>query len=397
MASAVRLTQLPGYDEELNGAELDIARLESLCQSHPRDLERRVRLAYRLFHRASMTAIMVHFDAVNTAIHDALVDFGPREDLCLLKANLDFRFHRLPDVRRDLEMCPLLPERFEGRVILADLDFQEGRYEAARLELERLIAEKRSWDNLARLAHWKNKLGDPDEADVLYEEAEDDLTAKQMRSFAWLELQRGVLAITHGRYADAWKHYQRADAAYPGHWHTDEHFAALLAAEGRFDEAAALFQKVIARVPKPELKQALGELYLFSGQPEKAKHWLDEALDTYLESVARGGVHYYHHLADFYADARDNPAEAVRFARMDLEMRSNFSTQAALAWALYRDGQLSEAIKYIRMSLSSGVRDAGIYSTAAMLLEAAGDADSRRYAAVALEINSLHDRFHMHH
>lgn len=397
MASALRLTQLPGYEEELNRAELDIARLKSLCRSRPRDLESRVRLAYRLFHRASMTGIMVHYDAVDTSIRDALADFGPREDLCLLKANLDFRFHRLSDVRRDLNMCPLLPERFEGRVILADLDFQEGRYEAARLELERLIAENRTWDNLARLAHWKSKLGDPDEADTLYEQAEDDLTAKQMRSFAWLELQRGVLAITHGRYADAWKHFRRADAAYPGHWHTDEHFAELLAAEGRFDEAAALFQKVIARVPKPELKQALGELYLFSGQPEKAKRWLDEALETYLESVMRGGVHYYHHLADFYADARDNPVEAVRFARMDLEMRSNFSTQAAMAWALYRDGQLSKAIEYIRMSLSSGVRDAGIYSTAATLLEAAGDADSRRYAAAALEINSLHDRFHMHH
>lgn len=345
-----------------------------------------------------MTGIMARFDAMDTAVREALADFGPREDLCLLKANLDFRFHRLADVRWDLKMCPLLPRRFEGRVILADLDFQEGRYETARLELERLIAENRTWDNLARLAHWKSKLGDPDEADAFYEEAEDDLTAKQMRSFAWLELQRGVLAITHGRYGDAWKHYQRADAAYPGHWHTAEHLAELLAAEGRFNEAAALFQKVIASAPKPELQQALGELYLFSGQPEKAKPWFDEASKTYLESVAHGGVHYYHHLADFYADAGDNPAEAVRFARMDLDIRSNFSTQAALAWALYRDGQLSEAIECIRLSLSSGVRDAGIYSTAATLLEAAGHiAESGRYAAAALEINPLHNHFHMHH
>jgi tetratricopeptide (TPR) repeat protein len=295
-------------------------------------------------------------------------------------------------------MCPLLSGRFEGRVVQADLDFQEGRYEAARLEFEWLIAENRTWDNLARLAHWHSKLGDVAEADRLYEEAEDDLTAKQMRSYAWLELQRGVLAITHGCYADARKHYQRAEAAYPGHWHTDEHFAELLAAEGKFDEAAALFRKVIARCPKPELQQALGELYLCGGRPEAAEPWFDSALAVYLESVERGGVHYFHHLADFYAHAREAPAEAVRWARKDLEMRSNFSTQAALAWALYRDGQLSEATEYMRLALSSGVHDAEILSNASVLLGAAGaSGESERYALEALRINPKHENFHMHH
>jgi tetratricopeptide (TPR) repeat protein len=398
VATALPATQLPGYLEELNRAGLDIASLQSRRQTHPRDLEKRVRLAYRLFHRASLTGIMADFDAVDLALREAIEDFGPKEDLCLLKANLDFRFHRLADVRYDLQMCPLLAGRFEGRTLVADLDFQEGRYEAARVELERLISDNRTWDNLARLAYWKSKLGDAGEADALYEEAEDDLTAKQMRSYAWLELQRGVLAITHGRYTDARKHYQRADAAYPGHWHTDEHFAELLASEGRFEEAAALFQNVIARVPKPEVQQALGELYLFSGQSDKAAPWLAKALATYLESVERGDVHYFHHLADFYADAGQEPAEAVRFARMDLAMRSNFSTQAALAWALYRNGELSEAIGYIDLALSSGVRDAGIFSTAATVSGAAGDvAASRRYAEAALRINSKHHNFHMHH
>jgi tetratricopeptide (TPR) repeat protein len=359
--TTVSAPQLPGYAQELTRAESDIASLGSRRRSHPGDLEKRVRLAYRLFHRASLTVIMAHFEAVDAAVCETLDEFGPKEDLYLLKANLDFRFHRLGEVRGDLKMCPLLTGRFEGRVLLADLDFQEGRYEAARLELERLIAENRTWDNLARLAHWKSKLGDVAEADALYKEAEDDLTVKQMRSYAWLELQRGVLALTHGRYIEARKHYQRADDTYPGDWHTYEHFAELLAAEGKFDEAAVLFREVIARCSKPELQQALGELYLFCGRPNAAQDWFDSALATYLESAERGGVHYFHHLVDFYCDAREEPAEAVRWARKDIEMRSNFSTQAALAWALHLNGQLSEATEYIRLALSSGVQDAGIF------------------------------------
>jgi tetratricopeptide (TPR) repeat protein len=396
--TAIRAPQLAGYAEELTRAESDVADLETRRRSFPGDLEQRVRLAYRLFHRASLTGRMAHFEAVDSSIREVLDDFGQREDVCLLKANLDFRFHRLTEVRQDLHMCPLLPSRFEGRVVLADLDFQEGRYEAARLGFERLIAENRTWDNLARLAHWKSKLGDVGEADELYEEAEDDLTAKQMRSYAWLELQRGVLALSHGRYLDARKHYERADAAYPGDWHTDEHFAELLAAEGKFDEAARLFREVIARCPKPELQQALGELHLFCGRPEVAQPWFDCALSTYLESVEHGGVHYFHHLADFYTDAREEPTEAVRWARKDIEMRSNFWTQAALGWALYRSRQISEATEYIRMALSSGVRDARIFSIAATLFEAAGETEeSQTYAEAALQTNPNHHNFHVHH
>jgi tetratricopeptide (TPR) repeat protein len=88
--------------------------------------------------------------------------------------------------------------------------------------------------------------------------------------------------------------------------------AELLAAEGKFDEAAALFQKGNARAPKPELHQALGELYLFAHQPGKAEPWLDKAGEAFLQSVECGDVHYFHHLADFYADARCQPDEAVR-------------------------------------------------------------------------------------
>jgi tetratricopeptide (TPR) repeat protein len=396
--TARRAPQLPGYAEDLDRAELDIAQLEARLQRYPNDLEMRVRLAYRLFHRALLTGSMAQFDAAETAIGENLDRFGPKEDLCLLKANLDFRFHRLEEAQRDLQMCPSLPGRFEARVLLSDLKFQEGQYETARLDFEGLIEENRTWDNLARLAHWKSKLGDPAEADRLYEEAEDDLTAKQMRAYAWLELQRGGLALTHGCYADAWEHYRRAQASYPGHWYADEHVAELLAAEGRFEEAETMFQSAIARAPKPELQQALGELYLFTGKPVKAQPWLDRALEAYLESVSRGGVHYFHHLADFYTDAQPEPAKAMRWARKDLELRSNFSTQWAMAKALYCNGQLSEAMEYIRLSLDSGVREARIFATASTLFEAAGETpESRRYAEASLQINPRHADFHMHH
>ena len=396
--TAVRSSSPTGYEAELARANSDVAELEMALDTRPRDVERRVRLVYRLFHRASLTGSMADFEAAETAVRQNIKDCGPREDLCLLKAHLDFRFHRLAEVKEDLRMAPLLAGRFEGRTLLAEIDFQEGRYQESRAGFERLIEENRTWDNLARLAHWKGKMGDPGGADQLYLEAEGELTAKEMRSFAWLELQRGALAMTHGRYEHAAMHYGRADTAYPGYWHIDEHVAELYAAQGKFDDAVALLKSVIARAPKPELRQALGELYVFMGMPERAQPWFDDALAAYMESVGRGEVHYYHHLADFFADPREDPPEAVKWARKDIALRSNFSTQTALAWALFKTGEIAEALDFVKQALASGVQDAGIFRTASTLFEAVGEiGESNRYTSAADAINPRYSNFHMHH
>ena len=43
---------------------------------------------------------------------------------------------------------------------------------------------------------------DPAGAERLYVEAQEGLTAKEMRSYAWLELQRGLLDLDAGRHAE---------------------------------------------------------------------------------------------------------------------------------------------------------------------------------------------------
>ncbi|HET9379149.1 MAG TPA: hypothetical protein VFO40_29520, partial [Chthoniobacterales bacterium] len=218
------------------------------------------------------------------------------------------------------------------------------------------------------------------------------------RSYAWVELQRGLLDFGHGRYADTWAHYRRANQAYSGYWLVDEHIAELLGAEGKFGEAVSLYEKVVARVPKPELKQAIGEIYTLMGSPSEAEPWYEEALVGYLQSAERGQVHYYHHLADFYSHVSGRADQAVHWARKDLELRPNFATEAALAWTLYRDAQISNALDLINQALSSGVKDAQIFYKAGMINLAAGRGhDGERYLEQAGQINSRHRNFHVHH
>jgi len=282
-------------------------------------------------------------------------------------------------------------------MLLADLDVQHGRMADASSRYEAVIEKHRPWAALAGLAHLHFRLGDTARADRLYLEAEDELTAKEMRSFAWVELQRGVLDLAHGRHDDAEAHYARAGRAYSGWWQVDEHRAELLAAQGDFESAAALYETIVAVVPRPELQQALGQLYVLMARPGRARSRFVQARAGYLDSVRRGGVHYFHHLADFYAEAMPDGAKAVDWARRDLALRENFATQAALAWALLRNGQATEAAGWMARALASGVPDAHLYAQASAVFAAAGHAAQ---AASCLDraraINPHVGRFHIH-
>jgi len=376
------------YEIELGRINGDICELEGGALTTPIDVGEATKFAYRLYHRASLTGNLAEFEAVETAIDYTIDQVGPWADLCLLKANLDFKLHRLADARHDLEMVPGLADIPQARALRADLDLQEGRYEDAREGYENAIQENRTWDNLVRLAYFQAKMGDVEGAERLYIEAEDELTAKEMRSYAWVELQRGLLDLAHGRHGCAEAHNERADEAYSGYWLVDEHVARLLGAQGKCDQAVALYERVVAHVTRPDLQQAVGDMYVSMGEPDRARQWHEKALAAYLESARRGDVHYLHHLAAFYADVRQDGAEAVRWAREDLGLRQNFSTQAALAWALYRDGRSAEALAAMHQALSSGVRDARLFFRAAMIHRAAGRTkESVRLLQEAAEIN----------
>jgi tetratricopeptide (TPR) repeat protein len=385
------------FETELERIDTGIAELNGSALNLPVDSAKISRFAYLQYQRASLTGNLEELAVAEATLDHGIQHLGPIGDLYFLKANIHFKLHRLNDVEEDLEKGSDLSLSLPGRALKADLDFQQGRYRAASDAYEALIEEERTWDALARLAYLNFKMGDIEKADRLYDEAADELTAKEMRHYSWLELQRGVVDLSRGNYDNARRHYERAERAFSGHWMVDEHRAELLGAEGKYDEAEAVYRSVVERVPRPDFQQALGELYLSMGKTTEATEWLDKARAAFLESAARGEVHYYHHLADFYADVDENGPEAVKWARKDLELRRNFSTLAALAWALYRAGEFSEALELMNEALSSGAKDARLFRTAGMIYTAASpNGKGAWFLKTAAELNPNLKNFHVH-
>lgn len=382
-----------GYAADVRRIDEDIAALSG--SSDPEGITRHI---YRLYQKASISGDLALLSAVIRAIDDAIKLISNAGDLYLLKAHATFKLHKLADVEDALRTVSSVYDSDEGRLIRADLDFQQGHYRAAETGYLNVLRRERSWGALARLAHLRGKMGSAAAADALYEEAQDELTAKEMRAYAWLEVQRGFLDFVHGRHREAGTHYRRADAAYPGYWLVEEHIAEVLGAEGRYVEAAKSLERIVLTSDRPDLEQAIAELYELMGQREPAVYWRERALSGYLQSAQQSEVHYYHHLADYYSDLVEGGAAAVGWAYKDLQLRENFATQAALAWALYRDGQFTDAVRWIDRALVSDVCDARLYCWASDIYNAAGKAvEGRELRQRAINLNPAVAGFHIHH
>jgi tetratricopeptide (TPR) repeat protein len=393
-----RVEVLEGYSAEMGRIEQALREFGDDVIDRAADTEQITRYAWRRYQKAAVAGDLKDLMAVDGVLDRAIARLADPSDLYLLKANLAFKLHRLDHVRAALAAAPRVRESREARMLAADLAFQEGRYDAAREGYERLLEEERSWDGLARLAHFLFKMGDASGAERLYEEAQDSLTAKQMRPFAWLETQRGLMDFQRGLLAEAERRYSAADRAYPGYWQVQEHIAELWGAQGRYAEAIALLESIVKSVDRPDLEQALGELCDLAGRAEEAAVWKAKALASYLRSAQAGETHYYHHLVDYYADVAEEGDDATFWATKDVELRENFSTQSALAWALFRAGRSKEAVHWIDRALGSGACAAKLYHQAAQIHSSAGDRDKGlSLMSLAAGINPYVESFHIHH
>ena len=214
---------------------------------------------------------------------------------------------------------------------------------------------------------------------------------------AWALVQSGAFEFASGRWEAAEANYLDAMKVKPDDWPALDHLAELRAAQERFDEAISAYRKLVERVPRPELFQALGDVYRGAKRPREATEWHARAKSAYSDAAGRGSAHYFHHLAGFYTDVEPDAAEAVRWARADMKVRRSAYAYDALAWALYHAGDFKGAAEAMDAALASGLADAHVLYHAAMIYVRAGRAAEGRDALWrAGEVNPKFTAFHVH-
>jgi tetratricopeptide (TPR) repeat protein len=346
-----------------DGARADLAAIRRLRRerevaAHPGS-PTAVSEVLTLRHREAMLAGSRPEDLLALAadVDAALERFPTWPDLRLLRAGLALAVHR-PDVAAStVHAVPGLAALPAGRVVLADIAVFGGDYGAADAGYRQAAREDPRWDTTARRAALAVATGACAEADELYAAAEDDLTAKQMHAFAWIRVQRADLALALDDPDRAGGLLADADRAYPGWWYVTAHRAALDLELGRWPQTIDGYRRVLAEVDRPEFLEALGTALVGAGRADGAAVCRAVAVSAYLASVARGEVHYLHHLAAFHADVHPHSGAAVAWAGQDADVRRNGTTLSLLAWCLHRAGRREEALAVLDEAFALGAGD----------------------------------------
>lgn len=210
----------------------------------------------------------------------------------LTRARLNFTLHRFDRVEDDLcraEAPVLLSTRTRNEIemLRADLALQTGRVAEAVAGYESLVRRTRDFDSLSRLAGAVGATGETQRADALYAEAASLLPRSAARLRAWVELQRGLLALEDDALDQALVRFQAADAAFPGWWLVDEHIAEVHARRGDGEEALAIYTSVLGRTWDAEFMDAIARVFRDHGDDASAAHWISAAKRGHAERIAR--------------------------------------------------------------------------------------------------------------
>lgn len=312
------------------------------------------------------------------AVADAALARDPQNvDALIVAGTLANARHQFHDAlafgARARDLNPSVP-RVYG--VIADAQTELGMYDQAIATLQTMIDMRPDLSSFSRVSYARELHGDLDGAIEMMQEAVQ-AGGPSTENSAWVRVQLGNLLFGKGDLAAAERQYQATLALLPDYVHALAGMARVRAAQGNTAEAAALYQRAIARMPLPEFVIGLGELYESQGRAADAakQYELVRAMEQLFKA---NGVDTDLELALFDADHGSNPGATLDLARAAYARRPSVKAADTLAWVLFRAGQPAEARRYADEALRLGSQDALMLFHAGMIAQASGDAAAAR-------------------
>lgn len=261
--------------------------------------------------------------------------------------------------------------------VLVDAEVELGRYDDAARTLQTFAMRKPGAPVLSRVSYLRELHGDFAGAKAAMAEARQAVAGAGAFQQATLAAYDGDLRWGHGDRGGAAAAYDDALRLEPKHPIATVGHARVLAVDGRTDEAIALLATFVERTPVPAAATLLGELQEAAGDAAAAAQSFD-TVRALAQLQAAAGVDVDLDLALFEADHSPSTPELVARARQAVVDRPTVYGADALAWTLYRAGDIAGARASVDAALRLGTLDPLLHFHAAAILDAAGDPTAAR-------------------
>jgi tetratricopeptide (TPR) repeat protein len=293
--------------------------------------------------------------------------------------------HKFGESYRAAELAVSADPGRQGAIgALYDAAIASGRYDVAATMFDRLERGTTGWR--IRHAQRLDAFGSMDSAYREMAEACRTLENSGSRPAVQAWCLTELATIEHNRAGpDAMaKLLDRALAIQPGYRGALEKQADLFAAEGKYDEAREIYERIVAAA-HPDLWLRLSEIARREGVDSDAARWEGR----FLEVARRPDVEalYAHPLALYYAERPVTLDTARAIALRDLDRRQAVEGWDILAWIEYKQGDMEAALAASDHAFSWGAANATRKYHRARILSALGRSDE----ADALMASALED------
>jgi tetratricopeptide (TPR) repeat protein len=365
-----------------------VRRFETAVRANPKDGRSFVVLGSAYQQRFRETADATYLSRSEKALKDALRLSASDPDAASGLGALALSRH---DFRTALELgrraVAKAPNTARHHGVVGDALLELGRYDAAFAAFDRMAALRPGLASYSRIAYARELLGRTGGAIEAMQLAAD-AGGGRGEPTAWAEVELGKLYFGSGRPKLAARHFRTALVFFPGYVYALDALARAEAALGRYELAIKLARRAVDTTPLPQFVATLGDLYRATGRAREAReqYALVGAIERLLQA---NGVRTDLETALFDVDHGLRVREALERARLAHAERPGIVADDVLAWALVRDGQCAEGLRFAKRALRLGTRDAGIFFHRAMAERCVGHADeARRWFRRALATNT---------
>ena len=246
------------YSEAMAQTDLAIANAEAQVAAANDQWLLHENVARNYIERARLSGNYDDYAAADAALKRAFAVAAPGTGPHLVRAQFDFRMHRLAEAERQLALIegyaiPSPPdERAEILAMRGDIAFYRGNLKAA-LQLYKEADRLSPGTATFRRAIYAMKTGDFERAESTFDQTEREarLLAPQLQAF--IELQRGLLDLERGNWPSAENWFRKADRTFPGYWLTQAHLVQMWALRGKVEQAEQGYRKMIKHSEQPEV------------------------------------------------------------------------------------------------------------------------------------------------
>jgi len=310
---------LANLDAHISGGEAAVARAPAL--------ERVMSLVFDLLTRAQFQGKLADYEKAAT-LAEAAVQRAPQDGrVYALRAKVSASYHRFDAARADLDRAERLgvpvASLLRDRASILQALGQSGEALALR---RALTQEKTDLTSLGNEASVLADMGEVARADALFIEAQQHYPDVAPFPVAWLYFQHGSMWEKAGKPTRARALFQAAVERVPGYAHAASHLASLSSG----DAAVALLTPIVRTSGDPEYAAQLGVLLREAGQRDAGEGLIVGARQGYERLTTAHPEAFADHAARFWLGAGADAVKALRWARVNFEVRPTFEALTLL-------------------------------------------------------------------